>query len=65
MASPSNKRRCRPRAKKERSFFAVALRPTNPGKHPINGLFRVSYIHDSDEMAIVSPRLIASVTGTE
>jgi hypothetical protein len=45
--------------------FAVPLRPTKPGKHPINGLFRVGYIHDSDEMAMVSLRLIASVTGTE
>jgi hypothetical protein len=45
--------------------FAVPLRATKPGKHPINGLFRVGYIHDSDEMAMVSLRLIASVTGTE
>jgi hypothetical protein len=44
--------------------FAVPLRATKPGKHPINGLFRVGYIHDSDEMAMVSLRLIASVTGT-
>ena len=46
-------------------LFAVPLRATKPGKHPINGLFRVGYIHDSDEMAMVSLRLIASVTGTE
>ena len=46
-------------------IFAVPLRATKPGKHPINGLFRVGYIHDSDEMAMVSLRLIASVTGTE
>lgn len=46
--------------------FAVPLRPTKPGKHPVNGLFRVGYIHDGgDEMAMVSLRLIASVTGTE
>jgi hypothetical protein len=45
--------------------FAVPLRATKPGKHPINGLFRVGYIHGSDEMAMVSLRLIASVTGTE
>ena len=45
--------------------FAVPLRATKPGKHPINGLFRVGYIHDGDEMAMVSLRLIASVTGTE
>ena len=31
----------------------------------INGLLRVGYIHDSNEMAMVSLRLIASVTGTE
>jgi len=46
-------------------IFAIALRATKPGKHPINGLFRVGYIHDDDEMAMVSLRLIASVTGTE
>ena len=45
--------------------FAVPLRATKPGKHPINGLFRVGYIHDSDEMAMVSLRLVASVSGTE
>lgn len=45
--------------------FAVPLRATKPGKHPINGLFRVGYIHGSDEMAMVSLRLIASVTGTQ
>ncbi len=45
--------------------FAVPLRATKPGKHAINGLFRVGYIHDSDEMAMVSLRLIASVTGTK
>jgi hypothetical protein len=45
--------------------FAVSLRATKPGRHPINGLFRVGYIHDSDEMAMVSLRLVASVTGTE
>jgi hypothetical protein len=46
--------------------FAVPLRATKPGKHPVNGLFRVGYIHDGgDEMAMVSLRLIASVTGTQ
>jgi hypothetical protein len=45
--------------------FNVGLRPTKPGKHPINGLFRVGYIHGTDEMAMVSMRLIANVTGTE
>jgi hypothetical protein len=45
--------------------FAVPLRATKPGKHPVNGVFRVGYIHDGDEMAMVSLRLIASVTGTQ
>jgi hypothetical protein len=45
--------------------FAVGLRATKPGKHPINGLFRVGYIQGSDEMAMVSVPLIANVTGTE
>jgi len=46
-------------------IFAVPLRATKPGKHPVNVVFRVGYIHDSDEMAMVSLRLIASVTGTQ
>jgi hypothetical protein len=45
--------------------FAVGLRVTKPGKHPINGLFRVGYMHGTDEIAMASLRLIASVTGTE
>ena len=45
--------------------FEVGLRATKPGKHPINGLFRVGYIHDPDEMSMVSVPLIANVTGTE
>jgi tRNA-binding EMAP/Myf-like protein len=45
--------------------FVIGLRATKPGKHPINGLFRVGYIHGTDEMSMVSLRLIASVTGTE
>jgi hypothetical protein len=45
--------------------FAIALRSTKPGKHPINGIFRVGYIQGSDEMAMVSVRLIANVIGTE
>ena len=45
--------------------FAVPLRATKPGRHPVNGVFRVGYIHDSDEMAMVSLRLVASVTGTQ
>jgi len=49
----------------EALVFAVGLRATKPGKHPINGIFRVGYIHGTDEMAMVSVRLIANVTGTE
>jgi len=45
--------------------FAVGLQATKPGSHPINGIFRVGYIQGTDEMAIVSVRLIAKVTGTE
>jgi hypothetical protein len=45
--------------------FAVGVRPTKPGKHPINGIFRVGYIGGTSEMSMVSLRLIASVTGTE
>ena len=41
------------------------LRATKPGKHPINGLFRVGYIHGADELAMVSVPLIANVTGAE
>ena len=32
-------------------IFAVGLRATKPGKHPINGIFRVGYIAGTDEMA--------------
>jgi hypothetical protein len=45
--------------------FEVPLRATKPGKHPINGLFRVGYISGTDEMSMVSLRLIANVTGIE
>ena len=45
--------------------FAIGVRATKPGKHPINGYFRVGYIHGSDEFAMVSLRLIANVNGTE
>lgn len=45
--------------------FAVGVTPTKPGTHPINGIFRVGYIEGAGEMAMVSLRLIANVTGTE
>ena len=44
--------------------FAIGLRATKPGRHPINGYFRVGYIA-SDEFAMVSLRLIATVTASE
>jgi hypothetical protein len=46
-------------------LFEVPLRATKAGRHPINGVIRVGYIHGTDEMATVSLRLIANVTGTE
>jgi hypothetical protein len=45
--------------------FAIGVRATKPGRHPINGYFRVGYIHGPDEFAMVSLRLIANVNGTE
>jgi hypothetical protein len=45
--------------------FEVGLQATKPGRHPINGIFRVGYIHDPDELSMVSVPLIANVTGTE
>jgi len=44
--------------------FAIGLRATKPGRHPINGYFRVGYIA-ADEFAMVSLRLIANVDATE
>jgi hypothetical protein len=49
----------------ETLVFEVPLHATKAGKHPINGIFRVGYIHGTDEMAMVSLRLIANVIGTE
>lgn len=45
--------------------FAIGVRATKPGKHPINGYFRVGYIHGTDELSMVSLRLIANVNGIE
>jgi hypothetical protein len=45
--------------------FEIPVRATKPGTHPINGVFRVGYIHGTDELSMVSMRLIANVTGTE
>jgi hypothetical protein len=44
--------------------FAVGLQPTKPGKHPINGVFRVGYIENGDTMSMISIPLIANVIGT-
>ena len=45
--------------------FAIGVRATKPGRHPINGYFRVGYIHGTEEFAMISLRLIANVNGTE
>ena len=45
--------------------FAIGVRAIKPGRHPINGYFRVGYIHGPGELAMVSLRLIANVNGTE
>jgi len=45
--------------------FAIPLHATKPGTHPINGVFRVGYMLGTDEMDMVSVKLIANVTGTE
>jgi hypothetical protein len=45
--------------------FAVSLRATKSGKHLVNGVFRVGFIHGNDELAMVSLRLIASVSGRQ
>lgn len=45
--------------------FAIGVTPTKPGKHPINGVFRVGYIEGSNDLSMVSLPLIANVTGTE
>jgi hypothetical protein len=45
--------------------FVVGVTPTKPGKHPINGVFRVGYIENSQNMSEVSVPLIANVTGMQ
>jgi hypothetical protein len=49
----------------ESLVFEVPVHATKAGKHPINGIIRVGYIHGTDDMSMVSLRLIANVTGTE
>jgi hypothetical protein len=46
--------------------FAVELKPTKPGPHPINGVFRVGYVDDPNStFEMINVPLIATVTGTE
>jgi hypothetical protein len=45
--------------------FAIDVQPTKPGKHPINGVFRVGYIEGEDAMSMISVPLIASVVGSD
>lgn len=46
-------------------IFAVALKSTAPGQHPINGVLRVGYARDTTMMRMVTVPLIATVTGSE
>jgi hypothetical protein len=46
--------------------FSVELKPTKPGPHPINGVFRVGYVDDpKSSFEMINVPLIATVTGTE
>ncbi|BCX19633.1 MAG: hypothetical protein KatS3mg117_3315 [Geminicoccaceae bacterium] len=48
--------------------FRLQVTPTKPGPHPINGVFRVSYVtetSDSWHLRHVSLPLVTTVTGTE
>jgi|1185.fasta_scaffold639610_2 hypothetical protein len=46
--------------------FAVELKPTKAGPHPINGVFRVGYVDDPNStFEMINVPLIATVTGTE
>lgn len=49
-------------------LFRLEVTPTKPGPHPINGVFRVSYVTetaDSYHLRHVSLPLVTTVTGTE
>jgi hypothetical protein len=46
-------------------LFTVVVTPTAPGRHPINGVFRVGYIDGPSTMNMVSVPLIAAVVGAE
>jgi hypothetical protein len=43
--------------------FAIDVKPTKPGKHPINGVLRFGYMHGTDDMAMISVPVIANVIG--
>ncbi|HEX5328290.1 MAG TPA: hypothetical protein VFW75_16600 [Acetobacteraceae bacterium] len=45
--------------------FVVGVTSTKPGKHPINGVFRVGYIENASSMWMISVPLIANVIGTQ
>lgn len=48
--------------------FRLGVTPTKPGSHPINGVFRVSYVVHTDtehRLMHVSLPLISTVVGTE
>lgn len=45
--------------------FVVGLTPTAPGRHPINGVFRVGCIEEPDAMHMISVPLIANVIGKD
>jgi hypothetical protein len=48
----------------EALVFNVAVTPTKPGSHPINGVFRIGYVEGGDTMRMVSVPLMAKVVGT-
>ncbi len=48
--------------------FELEVTPTKPGPHPVNGVFRVSYVTDAGDayhLRHVSLPMITTVTGTE
>lgn len=46
-------------------LFEVPPHIIEAGKHPINGVFRVGYIHGNHDLSMVNICLIANGTGTE
>jgi hypothetical protein len=41
------------------------VQPTKPGRHAINGVFRVGYASGSNAMGMITVPLMTGVTGTE